>query len=185
PVAQHVVADVVEQFLLLRDRHHDVLDRDDLVDDVADFLARRIGVEARELREIDRLDQRAEHRALGLVVALRAPGVDRQRLRLGGETGGRGRRRQDRRTEAGGWNRLQAVAALRCHRRRGGLACRGRGGRHRTGLGGTTLTEHGSFPWTLLFSAQQLAEQRREQAALRFLHLGAAGEQLREQAERL
>ena len=41
-VAEHVVADVVEQLLLLGDRHHDVLDRDDLVDDVADFLARRI-----------------------------------------------------------------------------------------------------------------------------------------------
>ena len=44
-VAEHVVADVVEQLLLLGDRHHDVLDRDDLVDDVADFLARRVGVE--------------------------------------------------------------------------------------------------------------------------------------------
>ena len=40
-VAEHVVADVVEQLFLLGDRHHDVLDRDDLVDDVADFLARR------------------------------------------------------------------------------------------------------------------------------------------------
>ena len=40
-VAEHVVADVVEQILLLGDRHHDVLDRDDLVDDVADFVARR------------------------------------------------------------------------------------------------------------------------------------------------
>ena len=39
-VAEHVVADVVEQLFLLGDRHHDVLDRDDLVDDVADFLAR-------------------------------------------------------------------------------------------------------------------------------------------------
>ena len=58
--AENVVADVVEQFFLLGDRHHDVLDRDDLVDDVADFLARGIGVEPRELGEIDRLDQRAE-----------------------------------------------------------------------------------------------------------------------------
>ena len=42
------------------DRHHDALDRDDLVDDVADFLPRRVGVETRELREVDGLDQRAE-----------------------------------------------------------------------------------------------------------------------------
>ena len=41
-IAEHVVADVVEQLFLLGDRHHDVLDRDDLVDDVADFLARRL-----------------------------------------------------------------------------------------------------------------------------------------------
>ena len=40
-VAQHVVADVLEQLLLLGDRHHDVLDLDDLADDVADLLARR------------------------------------------------------------------------------------------------------------------------------------------------
>ena len=68
-VAEHVVADVVEQFFLLGDRHHDVLDRDDLVDDVADFLARGLGVEPGELREIDRLDQRAEDGALDLVIA--------------------------------------------------------------------------------------------------------------------
>ena len=42
PVAEHVVADVVEQILLLGNRHHDILDRDDLVDDIADFLARGI-----------------------------------------------------------------------------------------------------------------------------------------------
>jgi hypothetical protein len=65
-VAEHVVADVVEQVFLLGDRHHDVLDRDDLVDDVADFLARRIGVELGQLRQIDRLDQRAEDRGLDL-----------------------------------------------------------------------------------------------------------------------
>ncbi len=71
-VAEHVVADVVEQVLLLGDRHHDVLDRDDLVDDVADFFARGIGVELGQLRQIDRLDQRAEDRALDLVISLRA-----------------------------------------------------------------------------------------------------------------
>ena len=77
--AEHVVADVVEQFFLLGDRHHDVLDRDDLVDDVADFLARRVGVEPRQLRQIDRLDQRAEDRAFGLVVGFRAARIDRGR----------------------------------------------------------------------------------------------------------
>ncbi len=70
PIAEHVVADVVEQLLLLGDRHHDVLDRDDLVDDVADFLARGFGVKLGELGEVDRLDERAEDRALDLVVGL-------------------------------------------------------------------------------------------------------------------
>ncbi len=74
--AEHVVADVVEQFFLLGDRHHDVLDGDDFVDDVADFLARAIGVEPRELREIDRLDQRAEDGAFDLVIGF-ASGANR------------------------------------------------------------------------------------------------------------
>ena len=77
-VAEHVVADIVEQFFLLGDRHHDVLDRDDLVDDVADFLARRFAVELGELGEVDRLDQRAEDRRLDLVIVVRAPRVDRR-----------------------------------------------------------------------------------------------------------
>ena len=44
-VAQHVVADVLEQIFLLGDRHRHVLERDDLVDDVADFVARAVAVE--------------------------------------------------------------------------------------------------------------------------------------------
>ena len=67
--AEHVVADVVEQILLLGDRQDQVLDRDDLVDDVADFLARALGIELGERGEIDRLDQRAEDHRLGLKVA--------------------------------------------------------------------------------------------------------------------
>ncbi len=76
-VAEHVVADVVEQLFLLGDRHHDVLDRDDLVDDVADFLARRLAVELGELGEVDRLDQGAEDRRLDLVVVVRSGGLRR------------------------------------------------------------------------------------------------------------
>ena len=64
--------ELVEQFLLLGDRHHDVLDRDDLVDDVADFLARRVGIEARQLREIDSFDQRSEYGAFGFIVSVGA-----------------------------------------------------------------------------------------------------------------
>src|SRR2546430_14833681 len=40
PVAENVVADIVEQLFLLGNRHYDVLDRDDLIDDVANLLAR-------------------------------------------------------------------------------------------------------------------------------------------------
>ena len=58
--SQDVVADVVEQVLLLGDRQHHVLDRDDFMDDVADFLARALGVELGQRGEIDRFDQRAE-----------------------------------------------------------------------------------------------------------------------------
>ena len=77
-VAEHVVADVVEQFFLLGDRHHDVLDRDDLVDDVADFLARRLAVELGELGEVDRLDQGAEDRRLDLVIVVGPPRFHRR-----------------------------------------------------------------------------------------------------------
>ena len=103
-VAEHVVADVVEQFFLLGDRHHDVLDRDDLVDDVADFLARRLAVELGELGKVDRLDQGAEDRRLDLVIVVRAPRFDR----------GRGRRRlgrRERRRGDGRRRRRRAAAA--------------------------------------------------------------------------
>ena len=59
-IAEHVVADVLEQFLLLGDRHREILDRDDVVDDVADFLARAFGIQLGELRQVDRVDQRAK-----------------------------------------------------------------------------------------------------------------------------
>src|ERR1700722_19846268 len=75
PVTKHGIADVVEQIFLLGDRHHDVFDRDDFVDDVADFLARGLTVELGELGKVDRLDQGAEDRRLDLVVAVRTPGL--------------------------------------------------------------------------------------------------------------
>src|SRR5262249_18958219 len=68
---QDVVADVVEQFFLLRNRHYDVFDGNDLVDDVANFLARGFGVELRQLAEIDGLDQRAKNGAFDFVVGFR------------------------------------------------------------------------------------------------------------------
>ncbi len=72
-VPQNVVADVVEQLFLLGDRHHDVLDRDDLVDDIADFLARRLAIELGELGKVDRFDQGAEDGRLDLIIAVRPP----------------------------------------------------------------------------------------------------------------
>ena len=77
-VAQHVVADVLEQLLLLGDRHHHVLDLDDLADDVADLLARRRRLELGELREVDGVDQRVEDRGLDVVVLLRVPPLRRR-----------------------------------------------------------------------------------------------------------
>ncbi|MGY4382114.1 hypothetical protein ACVWZ3_009753 [Bradyrhizobium sp. i1.3.6] len=87
-VAENVVADIVEQLFLLGDRHHDVLDRDDLVDDVADFLARGLGVELGELGEVDGLDQRTEDRCLDLVVIVRAAGFHGRRRPRAGASGG-------------------------------------------------------------------------------------------------
>jgi hypothetical protein len=174
-VAEHVVANVVEQLLLLGDRHHDRLDGDDLVDDVADFLARRLGVELGELRQVDRLDQGAEDRALGLVVGLGMAGVgrhrgNRRRRGVGQAAGrplaqhrcrhqlgaqpGRGDRRAPAfdhgsrargRTRRGGRLRRR----LRCRRQR----CLGRGlrlGARRCGarepvVGGTTLSKHATY----------------------------------------
>ena len=82
-VAEHVVADVLEQLLLLGDRHHHVLDLDDLADDVADLLARRRRLELGELGEVDGVDQRVEDGGLDVVVLLRMPPLRRDRLRLG------------------------------------------------------------------------------------------------------
>ena len=150
-VAEHVVADVVEQLFLLGDRHHDVLDRDDLVDDVADFLARGIGVEPGELREVDGLDQRAEDRALGLVIGCPS-GANRPRRHVDG--GLRARRRRRRRRPDGapspsegkgvrparGRGRFRARPARQASRRGCGCAggARGRGGFRWC----ATLTEH-------------------------------------------
>ena len=95
PIAQHVVADVLEQFFLLGDRHREILDRDDVVDDVADFLARAFGIELGELRQVDRVDQRGENLALGVVIGFALFALDSLRLR-------RRRRRLDR---AARWRR--------------------------------------------------------------------------------
>ncbi len=43
-IAEHVVANVFEQFFLLGNRHRKILDCNDVIDDIADFLARRVGL---------------------------------------------------------------------------------------------------------------------------------------------
>src|SRR6202171_2012777 len=82
-ISENVVADVVEQFLLLGDRHHNVLDRDDLVDDVANFFPRRLALELGELGKVDRFDQGAEDGRLDLIIVVRP-------LRVHGGCGGGG-----------------------------------------------------------------------------------------------
>ena len=175
PVAEDVVADVVEQVLLLGDRHHDVLDRDDLVDDVANLLARRVGVELGQLAEIDRLDQRAEDRTLDLVVGFRAARIDgggdllRRRTRSGRL---RLRRRpDDRRAEAGGGKRRAAgfggcFAAFSRRRRRRRARAR-RLPFHDGGIGTTrkrTLAKHlTQLRQRLCLPPQQLLDHRRNE----------------------
>ena len=69
-ISQHVIADVVEQFFLLGNRHDNAFQRNDFVDDVADFFASAFSVETRQLGQIDRLNQGAEDHAFGLVILL-------------------------------------------------------------------------------------------------------------------
>src|SRR3974390_313623 len=92
PETKHVVTDIIEQPFLLGNRHHNVLDRDDLVDDIADFLPGGIGIKLCELSQIDRLDQRVENCAFSFVKAIGALRIDRGRhgviwLRRGGRYG--------------------------------------------------------------------------------------------------
>src|SRR6185437_13223203 len=78
--SQHVVADVIEQVLLLCDRQHQVLDSDDLVDDVADFLACALGIEFGERGKVNRFNQGTEDQRLGLKIGLRSSfGLNRRR----------------------------------------------------------------------------------------------------------
>ena len=74
--SENVVADIVKQVFLLGDRHHNAFDRDDFVDNVANFFAGRVHVQPCQLRKIDRLDQRAENGTLGLVVGFRPSRID-------------------------------------------------------------------------------------------------------------
>ena len=83
-VAEDVVADVLEQLLLLGDRHHHVLDGDDFADNIADLFSRGLGIELGELCQVDGVDQRVEDRGLDVVILLRARPLDGLALRLGG-----------------------------------------------------------------------------------------------------
>ena len=162
PEAEHVVADVVEQVLLLGDRQDEILDRHDFVDDVANFLARALGIELGQRRQIDRLDQRAEDHRLGLKIAVRPA------LRL-------------RRTTAGSAATDFAASGL-------GRGRAGRGRRLDTQSGIGTLTEHTLLPCVCgrygadrgrrrcsclaarlsSFLSDELGDERIEQAALGF-----------------
>ncbi len=48
-VSQNVVANVFEQFFLLGNRHCEILETDDVIDDIANFLARGIDIETGQL----------------------------------------------------------------------------------------------------------------------------------------
>src|SRR5262249_27024702 len=206
PIAEHVIADVVEQLFLLGDRHHDRLDGDDLVDDVADFLAGRLGVELGELGEIDGFDQGAEDGALGLVIGLGMPRVGggwnqrrrglvgqaillarrRRRDKLGTQTGRRDRSaaafddaRACRRFRRGWWRRLRP----RGGRRR--VRTRRRSCGRRVMVGCATLSKHAPNVRGRSGPLAQFLEYRRQEARLALLHLGAPGQRLSERTERL
>src|SRR6185312_13447861 len=115
-----------------------------------------------ELGKVDRLDQGAEDRRLGLIVI-----VGSSRFR-----GGSRRRRlcwRDRRRGYGG-------AGGRLRRLNDGLHPR---------IAITTLTEHDDTPRRRLLLGPQLLDQGRQQRTLRLLGLAAAGEPLRDLQEHL
>ena len=70
-VAKDIIADIVDKILLFANRKSNILDRDDFMNDVANFLAGVVRVEARQLREIDRLDEGAEDHAFGDIIIAR------------------------------------------------------------------------------------------------------------------
>src|SRR5262249_10155154 len=76
-ISENIIADVVDQILLLGSGHRDALDSNDLVDDTPDFVPRACTVELRELRQIDRLDQSAKDNAFGGVIAIATLGLKR------------------------------------------------------------------------------------------------------------
>ncbi len=81
PITENVIADVFKQFFLLGNRHCEILDRDDVVDDIANFLARALRIKFGELRKVDRIDERGKYLALGIVIILRAGALFLRRLR--------------------------------------------------------------------------------------------------------
>ena len=147
----------------------------------------RFGVELGELRQVDRLDQRGEDRALDLVIGFRAARIARGRHERLRPAAGRERRRCDRRAEPVGRQRRAADVAAAGARRHGGRAGSGAGGRRRSaGLRRSrarcgTLSEHACLRGLthclrLSFSMQRGQQARRADR----LHLGAAGQRLRE-----
>src|SRR5262245_21507928 len=171
-------------------------------------MSRRLGVELGELRQVDRLDQGAEDRALGLVIGLEMARVGRRRSER--------RRRRLRNPGA----RLPRAGAGTSWAPRpaegigarppsitpdgpdGGAVCGagcGAGGNDVLAAGwacgrgaapGTRVSAVLRFPNTQLTSdrpsgpLEQLFEER-QLAGLRFLRVGAAGEHLRKLAEGL
>ena len=69
-IAQHIIDDVLNQIVLLGGGHGDVLDRDQLGDDVADFFAGRLLVELGELAQINRVQERRIDGGLGGVIII-------------------------------------------------------------------------------------------------------------------
>ena len=63
-ISENVVADILEQFVLFGDGHHDLLGRNDILDDVLDRLARFLSAHLRQLGHVDRFDQCGEDLSL-------------------------------------------------------------------------------------------------------------------------
>ena len=156
-VAQNVVADVLQQVFLLGDRHHDILDGDDLVDDIANLVASAVPVKLRQLGQVDGVDQRVKDRRLDIVVFVRAAFGGELGLGLLG-LGGLGRRC---RRHSRSCCRRRHWRQVGCWFSRGRMCRRGRGrrsGRRRSRLrrrrfGVATFAKHqlasflnGSFP---------------------------------------
>ena len=67
-ITQDIVTDILQDFFLLGDRHDKVLDRNDVIDDIANFLACRLWFHLGQLRQINCINQSGKNARFCIVI---------------------------------------------------------------------------------------------------------------------